>query len=113
MHHRKHDGKSIKKHPGFSDGDSGKGFSKRLANRKVRQLKLFDFGTQKACWKTLHEQWDICDHNFRLHSVGELMRWVEKRWNDPWSWWQSYIRKRYGENIQKLIMTDFWRYRGK
>jgi len=97
----------------MSDGDRGKKFSKRLANRKVRQLKLFNFGTQKSCWKTLHEQWDICDYNFRLHSHEECMEWCLDHWMDPSPWFQSYAAKRFGSNLIKMARKDFWKYAGK
>jgi len=62
--------RSYKKHPGFSDNDKSKKWNKRQANKRVRRhQKELDSGCN---YKRLYQQWDICDHNFRVFSRNEL-----------------------------------------
>jgi hypothetical protein len=96
MHQRKFDGKSVKKFPGYKDGEGGHNYGKNYANRKVRHSVVGNFGN----YKKVYEKYDICDYNFRYYSRRELLEHCEEYYGDKWS------KKHY--NPDKVI-REYWR----
>ena len=98
--------RSMKKFPGMSDGDCGKKFQKRAANKKVRHYRLWL--PNGSTFKKLYDQWDICDHNFRRYSKEDMMKWCEK-WADSW-WARRLLGSDTEEDVKRVALKFYWEY---
>jgi hypothetical protein len=108
MHTRKYNGKSVKKFPGFSDGEyGGKRFGKNQANRRVRRYKLWL--PNGSTYKKLYERWCISDYNSRWYSEQDLLNYAETNWKEG----VPTHKKPYYQQDNKYAMRMFWHFRTK
>jgi hypothetical protein len=104
----------MKRFPGMSDGDRSKKFAKRAANRRVRhEPRAGNFGN----YKKLYEQWDICDHNFRMYSLRETWEHMDEWYG--FAGLKGIFPKNDGYTLERLaanhhlVVQKFWRYVSK